>query len=64
MENTTIANLGRPTEEEQLDWVDQLSTPRLVCGSTRTGKTRLAEVQVMPAHGCQKLEATGGLNNE
>jgi hypothetical protein len=62
MENTTLANLGKPAEEEQLDWVEQLRHPRLVTGITRAGKSRPAEVLI--AQDCQKLEATGGLNNE
>lgn len=62
MENTTIANLGRTTEEEQLDWVEQLQTIRLVTGITRSGKSRPAKALLM--HDGRNSEKTGGLNDE
>ena len=62
MENITLANLGRTTEEEQLDWVEQLQTIRLVTGITRSGKTRPEKALLM--QNVSNAEKTGGLNNE
>jgi hypothetical protein len=62
MENTNIAILGKPAEEEQLDWVEQLQTIRLVTGITRSGKSRPAKALNM--HDVHNSEKTGGLNDE
>ncbi len=59
MENTTIAILGKPAEEEQLDWVEQLHP---ITGGSQHGKSRLAEA--LFAQDGHYSEQTGGLNNE